>query len=166
MEGNSTLEEFGKNLGCFRFVVLEHELPPESGRPSHWDLMLEQPPEWGGMLLTFEVPNPPAVWGPPTVVLKLPDHRSLYLDYEGPISRNRGSVRRVLQGHMHWLEKTPEFLTLRLLTAVITSGSNTVLGPLGVLEIRKNLGEANLGEWEMILRLLDNGTTVKWYPTK
>ncbi len=161
MEGNSTLEEFRKNLGCFRFVVLEHQLPTESERPSHWDLLLEQPSAWGGMLLTFEVFNPPVEWGPPTAVLKLPDHRSLYLDYEGPISGNRGSVIRVLEGHIQWLKKTPEFLTLRLQTASITFGSNAVLGPLGVLEIRKNLREANRDEWEMELLPLEKGTTVR-----
>ena len=160
MEGNSTLEEFGKNLGCFRFVVLEHELPPESGRATHWDLMLEQPPKWGGMLLTFEVPGPPAVWGPPTAVLKLPDHRSLYLDYEGPISRNRGSVRRVLQGHIRWQEKTPEFLTLRLLPTSLSPVGDAVSGPLGVLQIRKNLSEADHDEWEMELLPLGNGRGV------
>ena len=157
MEGKSTLEEFGKNLGCFRFVVLEHQLPTESERPSHWDLLLEQPPAWGGLLLTFEVSKPPAEWGPPTTAIKLPDHRSLYLNYQGPISGNRGSVIRVLEGHTQWLEKSPEFLILRLQTALITSGNKAALGPLSVLEIRKNLVEANRDEWEMKLRPLDQG---------
>ena len=29
---------------------------------------------------------------------RLPDHRALYLTYEGPVSGNRGSVRRELSG--------------------------------------------------------------------
>ncbi len=149
MEGNSTLEEFGKNLGCFRFVVLEHELPPESGRTNHWDLLLEQPPVWGGMLLSFEASNPPAEWGPPTAVLKLPDHRPLYLSYEGPISGNRGSVRRVLEGQIRWLEKTEELLSLNFQPARNSSSSNADLVPKGLLRIRKNLEEANHNQWEM-----------------
>lgn len=32
------------------------------------------------------------------VAIRLPDHRRLYLDYEGPISDNRGHVRRVRAG--------------------------------------------------------------------
>ena len=151
MEGNSTLEEFGKNLACFRFVVLHHQLPAKSRRSSHWDLFLEQPPEWGIMLLSFEAPNSPLEWGPRTVIRKLPDHRSRYLDYEGPISDNRGSVRRVLEGHIQWLVNTPEFLTIRILPTSIAPGSDAVLVPQGVLEIRKNHGEANHEEWEMEL---------------
>ena len=149
MEGNSTLEEFGKNLGCFRFVVLEHKLPPESERPSHWDLLLEQPPEWGGVLLSFEVSKPPAEWGPLTAVLKLPDHRALYLDYEGPISGNRGSVTRVLEGNIQWLEKTDELLLLSFQPAQSSSSNKAASMPQGVLKIRKCLGEENHNQWEM-----------------
>ena len=149
MEGNSTLEEFGKNLGSFRFVVLEHKLPPQLARPSHWDLLLEQPPEWGGMLLTFEVSNPPAEWGSPTAVLKLPDHRPLYLDYEGPISGNRGSIKRVLEGNFRWLEKTDELLSLSFHPAPSSTSNNVDSMPQGVLKIRKNPADANLNQWEM-----------------
>ncbi len=31
---------------------------------------------------------------------RLPDHRAAYLDFEGPISGNRGEVRRVCRGQM------------------------------------------------------------------
>ncbi len=151
MEGNSTLEEFGKNLGCFRFVVLEHELPPESGRTNHWDLLLEQPPVWGGMLLSFEVSNPLAEWGPPTAVLKLPDHRPLYLSYEGPISGNRGSVRRVLEGQIRWLEKTSDLLRFCFQPRKPSNG-NLYLEEQAVLTISKSDREGNDSEWEMELQ--------------
>ena len=149
MEGNSTLEEFGKNLGCFRFVVLEHQLPAESRRHSHWDLLLEQPPEWGGMLLTFDVSVPPAEWGKPTLVAKLADHRAHYLDYQGPISGNRGSVTQVLEGTILWLEKTKELLLLSFQPSQSSSSSKAASVPQGILKIRKNLGEANHNQWEM-----------------
>jgi hypothetical protein len=34
-------------------------------------------------------------------VERLPDHRTLYLDYEGPISRDRGSVRKIARGEYY-----------------------------------------------------------------
>lgn len=149
MEGNSTLEEFGKNLGCFRFVVLLHQLPVESERRSHWDLLLEQPPEWGDELFAFEIPVSPAEWEKPTLVQKLADHRAHYLDYQGPISGDRGNVTRVLEGNIQWLEKTDELLLLCFQPAQSWSSNNADSVPQGVLKIRKNLGEANHNQWEM-----------------
>jgi hypothetical protein len=73
-----------------RFVVLEHDSP----RGLHWDLMLETA---GGALATWALSQPPE----PGVTLEaeaLPDHRLAYLDYEGPISGQRGSVTRWDQG--------------------------------------------------------------------
>jgi hypothetical protein len=67
-----------------RFVVLEHDHPE-----LHWDLMLEA----GDALQTWRLANPPA---PGCVIeaMALADHRPIYLDYEGPVSGNRGTVRR------------------------------------------------------------------------
>lgn len=73
-----------------RYVILKHITPPESERGTHYDLMLEQ----DGKLLTWAIPEPPRA-GLRTSVTKLPDHRLDYLDYEGPISGDRGEVRRV-----------------------------------------------------------------------
>ncbi|MDP6443555.1 MAG: DNA polymerase ligase N-terminal domain-containing protein [Pirellulaceae bacterium] len=70
------------------FVILRHETPAESPRPSHWDLMLEV----GHALRTWaidEIPGPA-----PVAADRLPDHRLAYLDYEGAISNNRGVVTR------------------------------------------------------------------------
>jgi hypothetical protein len=67
-----------------RFVVLEHDSP----RGLHWDLMLETA---AGVLATWALPQPPG----PGLTLEaeaLPDHRPAYLDFEGPISSQRGSV--------------------------------------------------------------------------
>ncbi len=67
-----------------RFVVLRHESP----RGIHFDFMLEA----GDVLKTWALPQPPE----PGVEIEceaLADHRLAYLDYEGPISGGRGSVR-------------------------------------------------------------------------
>ena len=71
-----------------RFVVLQHDWPH-----LHWDLMLEN----GANLRTWRLSEPPNP-GPPIALALLPPHRSMYLDYEGPVSGNRGAVRRVLSG--------------------------------------------------------------------
>lgn len=72
-----------------RFVILRHEPAADQARALHWDLMLE----WSGALRTWALPGEPQadleMWVEP-----LPDHRLAYLDYEGPVSGNRGSVTR------------------------------------------------------------------------
>jgi hypothetical protein len=69
-----------------RFVILRHELPQGS---SHWDVMLEA----DAALLTWSIAELPA-YGQTVVAKRLADHRQMYLDYEGPISGDRGHVCR------------------------------------------------------------------------
>jgi hypothetical protein len=76
-----------------RFVILQHVAPPASERGTHYDLMLEQ----AGKLLTWAIVEQPRP-GLHTTATQLPDHRLAYLDYEGPISGNRGAVTRVAAG--------------------------------------------------------------------
>jgi len=66
------------------FVVLEHDHPE-----LHWDLMLEH----GGLLKTWRLPEFPRP-GQKLLAQALADHRLHYLNYEGPVSGNRGSVVR------------------------------------------------------------------------
>jgi hypothetical protein len=66
-----------------RFVILEHDHPH-----LHWDLMLEV----DGALRTWRLPAPPC--DGPREATALGDHRLAYLDYEGPVSGNRGTVKR------------------------------------------------------------------------
>ncbi len=74
-----------------RFVILHH-----TGVPSpHFDLMLETSPN--GPLATWRCPIWPLPAGE-TPVVRLADHRRHYLDYEGPVSGDRGEVRRVARG--------------------------------------------------------------------
>lgn len=74
-----------------RYVVLLHKGIPEP----HFDLMFE----WrsGSDLVTLRLNEWPIT--PRTLQERLPDHRRLYLDYEGPISGGRGEVRRITSGH-------------------------------------------------------------------
>lgn len=67
-----------------RFVILEHDHPH-----LHWDLMLEV----GGVLRTWRLAQAPAP-GITIAAEPLGDHRIDYLDYEGPVSGNRGTVRQ------------------------------------------------------------------------
>lgn len=67
-----------------RFVILEHDWPTP-----HWDLLLEHGPSLKAWRLLAE----------PGVGRTVPaeanfDHRLFYLEYEGPLSGSRGTVRR------------------------------------------------------------------------
>lgn len=72
-----------------RYVILYHETPVHSPRASHWDLMVEQ----RAYLRTWALPEAPVVRGPMPCEA-LPTHRKIYLDYQGPLSGNRGWVTR------------------------------------------------------------------------
>lgn len=94
-----------------RFVLLHHECPPSFGKPSHWDFMLEQ----AGALLTWSMLELPAAWqggwetsgqAPSIPATRLPDHRLAYLDYEGPVSGDRGEVHRHDAGEYLLIEQT------------------------------------------------------------
>jgi hypothetical protein len=76
-----------------RFVVLLHETPPGYDRPTHWDLMLER----DGALRTWALKREPCdeKW---IDAEALPDHRLAYLDYQGPVSQDRGAVTRWDEG--------------------------------------------------------------------
>ena len=68
-----------------RFVILEHDFPE-----LHWDFMLEV----GGSLQTWRLAEPPHQDDNAIASVCLADHRLEYLEYEGPVSGNRGTVRR------------------------------------------------------------------------
>ena len=96
-----------------RFVVLRHEIETDSAhsaRGSHWDLMLED----DGQLLTWALPRLPEETDTPIRCQQLDDHRIAYLDYEGPISNNRGSVKRWDRGTFQWKQRRPNELSVVL----------------------------------------------------
>lgn len=81
-----------------RFAVLLHQLPEGSRESDHFDLLLEHE----GTLLTWRLAIEPLLENARSLATKLPDHRLVYLTYEGPISGNRGTVTRVAEGELEW----------------------------------------------------------------
>jgi len=72
-----------------RFVVLRHEMPEGSPRPTHWDFMLEA----GPVLRTWALAAEPLPGGP-IAAEALFDHRREYLTFAGAIAGGRGTVAR------------------------------------------------------------------------
>jgi len=90
-----------------RFVILHHRL--DDGE--HWDLMLEQ----GDVLLTWQLlrdPILPANY--PIPARRIGDHRKAYLNYEGPLTGGRGTVRSVDSGSLVDIEDTAQGLRIVL----------------------------------------------------
>jgi hypothetical protein len=83
-----------------RFAILHHT---GVGSP-HYDLMFE--PDPGAKLATWRSPVWPIV--APTPVERLDDHRREYLDYQGPVSNDRGRVDRVAGGLFHFESRTDD----------------------------------------------------------
>src|SRR5262245_48875567 len=75
-----------------RFVILEHDYPER-----HWDFMVEV----GESLWTWRLPVLPQPGMGPIPATRIGDHRRAYLDYEGPVSGNRGTVVRREAGSYH-----------------------------------------------------------------
>lgn len=86
-----------------RFVVLRHDMPPHSSRPTHWDFMVEM----GNALRTWALAEEPAA-DREIAATPLADHRLAYLDYEGPVSGNRGYVTQWDRGECTIQEATDE----------------------------------------------------------
>lgn len=91
-----------------RFVILRHELPPDAGRESHWDFMLE----CGDALITWALAEEPSSGS--CLAERLPDHRRAYLDYEGEVSGGRGSVTRWDAGVYTRLSASHDPLSVKL----------------------------------------------------
>lgn len=153
LAGNQSLEEFGKKLVSFRFAVLHHQMPADSERASHWDVLLEQPPEFGSGLLTFEVSVPPNEWRNPISIRKLPDHRPIYLHYDGQLSDNRGIVTRILTGTIQWRLLKDVSLILCVQSDLFPSGSlsnvDRAFTIQGELRISKLGEQSNHDRWTM-----------------
>ncbi len=87
-----------------RYVILEHDSPV-----LHWDFMLEA----GAALRTWRLAAPPRE-GQAIEACALGDHRLAYLDYEGPVSGNRGTVKRWDQGSFACQKAGPGRVEVRL----------------------------------------------------
>lgn len=101
-----------------RYVLLRHECPAGYREGPHWDFMLEHE----GALWTWSLLDLPRLWRasdePPDAVraVRLGDHRLAYLDYEGPLSGDRGQVTRLARGEYALSEAAPGSVTAALLT--------------------------------------------------
>jgi hypothetical protein len=89
-----------------RYVVLHHT----GIREPHFDLMLELSP--GSELSTWRLLH----WPPmrEDQFTPLPKHRREYLEYEGPVSGDRGEVNRVAAGSYRLIETFPSKLIVAL----------------------------------------------------
>jgi len=87
-----------------RFVILEHDHPQ-----LHWDFMLEAKE----VLRTWKLDMPPQVGQTINAELSF-DHRLIYLDYEGPLSNNRGSATRWDTGTFNWQNDTKDHVLIDL----------------------------------------------------
>jgi hypothetical protein len=87
-----------------RYVILEHDWPTR-----HWDFLLEA----GDVLRAWRLLEEP---GPGKAIPAEPnfDHRLVYLDYEGPLSGDRGSVTRWDAGTFEWIEDGPDRVIVEL----------------------------------------------------
>jgi len=93
-----------------RFVILTHDWPS-----LHWDFLVE----CGGVLRAWRLLAEPAAEADIPAEPNA-DHRLLYLDYEGPVSGDRGSVSRWDAGTCDWLADEPERAELELRGAKLT----------------------------------------------
>ena len=107
-----------------RFVLLHHRVEKSFeqtfGRGSHYDLMLE----WEGSLKTWSFTQnllEQIAFQSSTTKKqcqfeadRLADHRLCYLDYEGPLSNNRGNVKRISSGSIKWIRNQEHVVEVSL----------------------------------------------------
>ena len=107
-----------------QFVLLWHDCPATYRAGPHADLMIES----GETLATWSLPAVPEPWAAglahaaplaplplPMMVERLADHRRAYLDYEGPVSGDRGTVRRLIRAPIAWRLTTGDAVTVDVL---------------------------------------------------
>ncbi len=116
----------------------------------HHDWLIGDPEAWPNAqarLWTARVQPPSTQWAAlgQFPLTPLPPHRAIYLHYEGPISGNRGHVRRVDAGYALVLLWQPQ----RAVLAVRMHGFT------GRVELVMPRADTGAGEWTA--RVLDRG---------
>ena len=114
-----------------RYAILYHQMPAGGPRLSHWDLLLES----GETLRTWALAQQPSA-GESVAADPLADHRIEYLEYEGPVSGNRGEVTRWDAGTFQWLADGPDLVSVSL-------QGQQLIGQLTLVP-----GDASDGHWE------------------
>lgn len=121
-----------------RFALLEHT----TRDGVHWDFLfqladVERLPTWR---LTR---NPLLASGRPIAAERIADHRALYLDFEGEISGDRGTVRRVDGGGVTVARFDPTAGELHLRgLRLIGRAEWTTDGPLTLWTLPPPIGQA------------------------
>lgn len=132
-----------------RSALLRHTLPDRS---AHFDWLIERPATTDGIspehrMLTFRCETDPRdaarQSAPDWVGTRLPDHRAHYLDYEGPVSGNRGTVRRVWRAPCQLLETTDTQIRVLLWAPTGHNPAETVPSPI-------TLRHAESDRWIMV----------------
>jgi hypothetical protein len=103
------MDEAVTTMRPLRFVVLLHRPGPGCDRTTseHLDWMFEV----DGQLRTWSTPILDLVnagGSLESACQLLPDHRLVYLEYEGHVSQSRGEVRQVLLGHYRLICDLPD----------------------------------------------------------
>ncbi|MEK6248670.1 MAG: hypothetical protein N2C12_10855 [Planctomycetales bacterium] len=99
-----------------QFVILRHQTLPGDTRHSHWDLMFEQ----SNCLKTWSLPTEPAA-GVVVQAEELPDHRIDFLEFEGELSGNRGTVTRWDRGSYETISSAPGRLVYELTGKILST---------------------------------------------
>lgn len=92
-----------------RYVILFHKTPTGYARAAHWDLMLET----GDTLRTWALDQEPRA-DVEIAAEQLADHRPLYLDYEGPVAGDRGTVTRWCAGNYTMLKYSDDAMLVHV----------------------------------------------------
>lgn len=94
------------NADVLRFTVSWHAVGPAFGRDGdHLDWFFQASAIPDGPLITFATPVMVRVSYAAECEIDavvLPEHRSIYLDYDGPVSGDRGIVQRCVSGTFDW----------------------------------------------------------------
>jgi DNA polymerase Ligase (LigD) len=99
-----------------RFIFLKHDCDEP-----HWDFMLES----GTILRTWKLFAQPEIEKEMAATASF-DHRLLYLDYEGPISGNRGTVTRFDSGSFEWIVNEKNRIVISLSGETLTGVANLI----------------------------------------
>ena len=109
-----------------RFAILAHDHPFP-----HWDLFLEN----GPLLRSWRILKP-LEHGRTVRAEAIGNHRLIYLDYEGTVSGDRGSVSRIDGGTFEWIEDQPRQVVIRI---------------FGTIFVGQLILEAPQGDWSALL---------------
>jgi len=83
------------------------------------------------------------------MVHRLPNHRSLYLDYEGPVSENRGNVTKLATGTLQWLELSDTLLRFRMRLETMQVAEFQGVTPMELLIEMTHIKPESRAAWQL-----------------